>query len=81
MTVHHVFCIYNRLFKHLDDAESKLKRKTVTWKKRMLQTLGAAKKKLSKYYTATDTESYRTIYALATILYPSKKLRYFNNAD
>lgn len=47
----------------------------------MLQTLGAAKKKLSKYYTATDTESYRTIYALATILYPSKKLRYFNNAD
>lgn len=81
VTVHHVFSIYNRLFNHLDDAESKLKRKTVPWKRRMLQALGAAKKKLSKYYTATDIESYGTVYALATILYPSKKLRYFDNAD
>jgi hypothetical protein len=81
VTVHHVFSIYNRLFNHLDDAESKLKQKTVPWKKRMLQALGAAKNKLSKYYTATDSESYGTIYALATILYPSKKLRYFDNAD
>jgi hypothetical protein len=81
VTVHHVFSIYNRLFNHLDDAESKLKRKAVPWKKRMLQALGAAKRKLSKYYTATDTASYGKIYAIATILYPSKKLRYFDSAD
>jgi glutamine synthetase type III len=36
VTVHHVFSIYNRLFNHLDDAEKKLKRKGVPWKKRML---------------------------------------------
>lgn len=81
VTVHHVFSIYNRLFNHLDDAEKKLKRKGVPWKKRMLQALAAAKTKLNKYYTATDREPYGKIYAIATILYPSKKLRYFNNKD
>jgi ribosomal protein S15P/S13E len=81
VTVHHVFSIYNKLFNHLDDAEKKLKRKAVPWKKRMLQALQAAKKKLSKYYTATDTEPYGSVYAMATILCPSKKLRYFDNAD
>jgi hypothetical protein len=81
VTVHHVISIYNRLFNHLDDAESKLKRKAVPWKKRMLHALGAAKEKLSKYYTTIDTESYGTTYAIATILYPSKKLRYFDTAD
>jgi ribosomal protein S15P/S13E len=79
--VHNVFSIYNRLFNHLDSAEKKLKRKGVPWKKRMLQALRAAKKKLSKYYTATDNEAYGTVYAIATILCPSKKLRYFDNAD
>jgi hypothetical protein len=81
VTVHHVFSIYNKLFNHLDDAEKKLKRKAVPWKKRMLQALRAAKKKLSKYYAATDTESYGKVYAIATILCPSKKLRYFDSAD
>jgi hypothetical protein len=81
VTVHHVFSIYNRLFTHLEDAEKKLKGKGVPWKKRMLQALRAAKAKLSKYYGATDNEPYGTIYAIATILYPSKKLRYFDNAD
>lgn len=81
VTVHHVFSIYNRLFTHLEDAEKKLKRKAVPWKKRMLQALRAAKEKLSKYYSATDNEPYGIIYAIATILYPSKKLRYFDNAD
>jgi hypothetical protein len=81
VTVHHVFSIYNRLFNHLDDAESKLKQKAVPWKRTMLQALSTAKNKLSKYYTAIDTESYGTTYAIATILYPSKKLRYFSDAD
>ena len=81
VTVHHVFSIYNKLFNHLDDAEKKLKRKAVPWKKRMLQALRAAKKKLSKYYTETDTKPYGSVYAMATILCPSKKLRYFDNAD
>lgn len=81
VTVHHVFSIYNRLFNHLDDAEKKLKLKAVPWKKRMLQALRSAKRKLSKYYTETDNESYGIVYAIATILCPSKKLRYFDNAD
>ena len=81
VTVHHVFSIYNRLFNHLDDAEKKLKRKGVPWKKRMLQALAAAKEKLNKYYSATDSEPYGIVYAIATILCPSKKLRYFNNKD
>lgn len=80
-TVHHVFSIYNSLFSHLENAEKKLKCKAIPWKKRMLQALRAAKAKLSKYYSATDNEPYGIIYAIATILYPSKKLRYFDNAD
>lgn len=81
ITVQHVFSIYNKLFNHLDAVERKFKRKAVPWKKRMLQALQAAKKKLSKYYTATDNESYGAVYAIATILCPSKKLRYFDSAD
>lgn len=81
VTVHHVFSIYNKLFSHLDAAEKKLKCKAVPWKKRMLQALQAAKEKLSKYYHATDKESYGIVYAIATILCPSKKLRYFDSKD
>ncbi|OKO90586.1 hypothetical protein PENSUB_13303 [Penicillium subrubescens] len=47
----------------------------------MLQALQLAQKKLSKYYSATDNSPYGTTYALATILCPSKKLRYFDNED
>jgi hypothetical protein len=42
----------------------------------MLKALRAAHKKLSVYYKATDTEAYGNIYAIATILSPSKKLQY-----
>ncbi|KAJ5982330.1 hypothetical protein N7451_012430 [Penicillium sp. IBT 35674x] len=81
VTVHSVFSIYNKLFNHRDTAEEKLERKSVLWKIRMLQALRAAKAKLRKYYTATDTEPYGAVYAIATILCPSKKLRYFDNED
>jgi hypothetical protein len=81
ISVHHVFTIYNRLFSHLDDMEKRLKCKAIPWKKRMLQALRAAKEKLSKYYQTTDQESYGELYAIATILCPSKKLRYFDSKD
>jgi hypothetical protein len=81
ITVHSIFSIYNKLFGHLEDMEELLDRKTVPWKKRMLQALKAAKTKLSKYYKATDTESFGTVYAIATILCPSKKLRFFEGDD
>jgi hypothetical protein len=81
VTTHNIYSIYNKLFSHLDEAECKLKNKGVVWKKHMLQALQTAKRKLSKYYTATDYESYGDIYALATILCPSKKLRYFASSD
>ncbi|KAJ5131001.1 uncharacterized protein N7515_007040, partial [Penicillium bovifimosum] len=79
--VPHVLSIYNVLFRHLDDAEIKLKRKAVPWKKRMLRALGAARNKLEKYYVAADTESYGTLYGIATILCPSKKLEYFDDPN
>ncbi|KAJ5764738.1 hypothetical protein N7520_004297 [Penicillium odoratum] len=81
VTTHNIYSIYNKLFSHLDEAESKLKNKGVVWKKHMLEALQTAKRKLSKYYTATDYESYGDVYALATILCPSKKLRYFASSD
>jgi hypothetical protein len=81
ITVHSVFSIYNELFSHLDDVEELLERKTVPWKKGMLQAIQAAKPKLSKYYKATDSETFGTVYAIATILCPSKKLRFFEGDD
>lgn len=81
VTVYSVFSIYNKLFNHLNTAEEKLERKGVLWKIRMLQVLRAAKAKLRKYYTATDTELYRAVYVITTILCLSKKLRYFDNKD
>lgn len=47
----------------------------------MLKALKAAHKKLSEYYTATDHEAYGDIYAIATILSPSKKLQFFRSKD
>ncbi|KAJ5771476.1 uncharacterized protein N7511_003527 [Penicillium nucicola] len=73
--------IYKELFNHLDDVAELLERKTVPWKKRMLQALQAAKQKLSKYHRATGSESFGTDYAIATILCPSKKLRFFEGDD
>ena len=81
ITAYNIFSIYNKLFSHLDDAEAKLKNKGVIWKKCILQALQAVKKKLLKYYTVTDYKTYGNIYALAIILYPSKKLRYFTLID
>ncbi|KAJ9481691.1 hypothetical protein VN97_g11775 [Penicillium thymicola] len=79
--IHSVFSIYNELFSHLDDVEELLERKAVPWKKRMLHALQAGRVKLSKYYKASDTESFGTVYAIATILCPSKKLRFFEGDD
>jgi ribosomal protein S15P/S13E len=81
VTVHSIFSIYNGLFNHLEASEKQLQRKAVPWKKRMLKALQAARRKLSAYYTATDKEAYGDIYAIATILSPSKKLRYFTTKD
>lgn len=81
VTVHSIFSIYNGLFNHLEVSEKQLERKAVPWKKRMLKALKAARRKLSVYYTATDKEAYGDIYAIATILSPSKKLRYFTTKD
>jgi ribosomal protein S15P/S13E len=81
VTVHSIFSIYNELFNHIDASEKQLKRKAVPWKKQMLRALQAARKKLAKYYKATDTGAHGDIYAIATILSPSKKLQYFTNKD
>lgn len=81
VTIQHIFSIYNKLFNHLDQAETRLKRKAVPWKKNILTAIQAANTKLRKYYAETDNQPYGSVYAIATILTPSKKLRYFDNAD
>ncbi|KAJ5580905.1 hypothetical protein N7450_007206 [Penicillium hetheringtonii] len=80
-TVHYIFSIYNRLFIYLEETEKKLRYKYIHWKKNILRALQLAQKKLSKYYSGTDDSAYSTICALATILYPSKKLQYFDNKN
>jgi hypothetical protein len=47
----------------------------------MLEALTAARTKLSEYYTATEVERYGGFYGMATILAPSKKLRFFTTKD
>ena len=81
ITVHQIFGIYNKLFGHLEASQKQLRRKKVPWKKRMLTALIATHNKLSEYYTATDAERFGEIYAMATILAPSKKLRFFTTKD
>ncbi|KAJ5117352.1 hypothetical protein N7448_010984 [Penicillium atrosanguineum] len=81
ITVHLIFGVYNKLFTHLEASEKQLVRKKLPWKQAMLQALQAARKKLSEYYTATDDEAYGDMYAIATILAPSKKLRFFTTRD
>lgn len=81
ITVHLIFGVYNKLFTHLEASEKQLLRKKLPWKQTMLQALQAARKKLSEYYTATDDEAHGDIYAIATILAPSKKLRFFTTRD
>lgn len=81
ITIHLIFGIYNKLFTHIEASEAQLQRKRVPWKRTMLNALCAAREKLSQYYTATDSEAYGDIYAIATILAPSKKLKFFTTKD
>lgn len=81
ITVHLIFGVYNKIFTHLEAFEKQIIRKKLPWKQTMLQALQAARKKLSEYYTATEDEPYDNIYAIATILTPSKKLRFFTTRD
>lgn len=81
MTVHLIFAIYKKLFSHLEAAGRQLQRKRVSWKKVMLEALTAAHAKLSEYYKATEVERYGDFYGIASILAPSKKLRFFTTED
>jgi hypothetical protein len=81
VTIQHIFSIYNKLFNHLDQAETRLKCKAISWKKNILTAIQAANTKLWKYYAETDNQPYGSVYAIATILTPLKKLQYFDNAD
>ncbi|KAJ5264724.1 hypothetical protein N7505_007517 [Penicillium chrysogenum] len=55
------FYIYKELFSYLNGVTELLE----------------PKQKLSKYYGATDSESFGIVYTIATILCLSKKLRFF----
>ncbi len=49
ITINIVFKIYNRFFKHLKRAKSRLARKRVTWKKSLIDALTTIETKLIKY--------------------------------
>ncbi|EYE97599.1 uncharacterized protein EURHEDRAFT_450195 [Aspergillus ruber CBS 135680] len=55
-----------------------LQRKKVSWKKTMLDTLEAARSKLSDYYGNTDNKLHGDIFAISTIMAPSNKLQFFS---
>jgi hypothetical protein len=59
---------------------SALRRKKVAWKQLMLSSLEAAKRKLSTYYSMTDTID-GNLYAIGTILSPQQKLQFFESKD
>ncbi|KAJ5681614.1 uncharacterized protein N7477_001554, partial [Penicillium maclennaniae] len=66
VSIHLVFSIYNKLFNHLEKSISALRRK-----KLILSSLEAAKRKLSTYYSITDTID-GNLYTIGTILSPQQ---------
>ena len=80
ISIHLIFSIYNKLFTHLEKSKSALKRKKAPWKQLMLASLEAAEKKLSQYYSMTDTID-NNLYAIGTILSPQQKLQFFEGKD
>jgi hypothetical protein len=80
VTTHHVFKIYNLLFEHLESSIAQLKRKSVPWKKNMLQALEAGRKKLDYYYSMTDAIP-GDLYAVSTMLAPDNKFKFFQTKD
>lgn len=79
-TTHHVFKIYNKLFEHLEQSVTQLRRKRVPWKTNMLQALKAAQQKLKDYYAETD-DIRGDLYAIGTMLAPTNKLRSFQTDE
>ncbi|EED14570.1 conserved hypothetical protein [Talaromyces stipitatus ATCC 10500] len=80
VTTHHVFKIYNLLFKHLESTIIQLKRKSIPWKKNMLQALEAGQEKLDYYYSMTDAIP-GDLYAVSTMLAPDNKFKFFQTKN
>lgn len=77
-TIHDMFRVYNRLFTHFEQAQARLRRKKVPWKKAMLKALEAGSKKLSVYYKA---QAHGSLYAIGTILARQHKLEFFKGPE
>ena len=75
-TLHMAFIVYDIIFDGLETAERRLKKKTAPWKRQLLQAVGAATSKLSKYYAETR-EQFGDRYGMAILLYPSVKEAYW----
>jgi hypothetical protein len=56
ITINIVFKIYNRLFEHLQKTKSRLARKRMTWKKRLIDVFTTIETKLIKYYNQTQND-------------------------
>jgi hypothetical protein len=80
VTAHLVFRIYNALFEHLEKSMNQLRRKRVSWKKQMLNSLEAGRSKLVEYYSQTDNVRGH-IYAISTMLSPDSRFQFFLSDD
>ena len=54
--IHQIFNIYNSLFDHLDKTKARLRKKKVSWKKKLIVAIDFVDEKLREYYNKTQKD-------------------------
>ncbi len=79
-TIHKAWAVYTALFEHLVQAEGSLLRKAEPWKVLLADSVVAAHRKLSQYYSNADGRRGK-IYNLATVHDPSQRLAVYKSLN
>ncbi len=79
-TIHKAWAVYTALFEHLEEAEGRLLMKKEAWKVSLADSVVAAHRKLSQYYSNTDGPRGQ-IYNLATVLDPTQRLTVYQSKN
>jgi hypothetical protein len=79
-TIHKSWVVYTALFEHLKQAEGRLLKKKEVWKVLLADSVVAAHRKLSQYYSNTDGPRGQ-IYNLATVLDPTQRLTIYQSKN
>ena len=80
VTLHHVICVYNDMFDHMDSVMRALARKKTPWKEDLFFTVKLARQKLSKYYGEVTPKTGMLSISVHN-LNPFRKLRSFRQSD